>query len=267
MSKPVRVSAASAVTLALTLVAALAAFTWPLLVRPSSSLGAYSGTQAPIVFALVLPLLLAVALTQLSGRGIDVKGLAMLGVLTAVGAALRPLGGGTAGLETVFFLLVLAGRVFGPGFGFLLGATTMFTSALLTGGVGPWLPYQMLAAGFVGLFAGLLPARVRGRAEVIMLGAYGFVMGFGYGALMDLAFWPFGAGTDTSISYVAGAPVGENLRRFLAYNLATAMGWNLGRALSNLVLLLLLGRGILLVLRRASRRAEFSPRGATQVDG
>ena len=85
----------------------------------------------------------------------------MLGVLTAIGAALRPLGAGVAGIETVFFLLVLAGRVYGPGFGFVLGTTTMFASALLTGGVGPWLPFQMLASGWVGLGAGLLPRRVQ----------------------------------------------------------------------------------------------------------
>ena len=86
----------------------------------------------------------------------------MLGVLSAIGAALRPLGAGMAGIETVFFLLVLAGRVYGPGFGFVLGTTTLFASALLTGGVGPWLPFQMLAAAWVGLGAGLLPRRVRG---------------------------------------------------------------------------------------------------------
>lgn len=59
----------------------------------------------------------------------------------------------------MFFLMVLSGRVLGPGFGFVLGALSMFASALLTGGVGPWLPFQMLAMGWVSLGAGLLPAR------------------------------------------------------------------------------------------------------------
>ena len=36
--------------------------------------------------------------------------------------------------------------MFGPALGFLLGSTALLTSALLTGGVGPWLPFQMLAA-------------------------------------------------------------------------------------------------------------------------
>lgn len=258
-SRPYPLTWASRLMLVVATVAALTAFTWPLLIRPSSSLSGYSGGQVPMVLALVLPLVLAVVLTQVTSNGIDVKGLAMLGVLTAVGAALRPLGTGTAGVETVFFLLVLAGRAFGPGFGFVLGPLTMFASALLTGGVGPWLPYQMLAAGLIGLGAGLLPfPRLRGRGEIGMLASYGFVMGFVFGMLMDLAFWPFGVGQGTDISYVPGAPVADNLRRFLAYNVATALGWNLGRALSNLVLVLLLGRGLLLVMRRASRRAAFT---------
>ena len=37
------------------------------------------------------------------------------------------------------------------------------------------------------------------------------------------------------------------------------MGWNLGRALTNVVCLALLGGPVLRVLRRASRRAQFMP--------
>ena len=55
-----------------------------------------------------------------------------------MGAALRPLGAGTAGVELVFFLVILSGRVLGAGFGFVLGALTLFASALITSGVGPW---------------------------------------------------------------------------------------------------------------------------------
>lgn len=260
MRSVIRVSPLAAITLTIAAVASLAAFTWPLFVRPGSWFATLSGTQATFVLAAALPILLLVVLTQLSGNGIDVKALAMLGVLTAVNAAVRPLGAGTAGIETVFFLLILAGRVYGPGFGFVLGTTSLFASALLTSGVGPWLPYQMLASGFVGLFAGLLPFphRLRGWGEVAMLAAYGFVFGFVFGWLMDLSFWPFSLGNRAQLSYVPGASLGENLRRFVAFNIATAMGWNLGRALTNVVLITILGPGLLLVFRRAARRAAFT---------
>jgi energy-coupling factor transport system substrate-specific component len=146
--------------------------------------------------------------------------------------------------------------VFGPGFGFVLGATTLFASALVTGGVGPWLPYQMVGAAWVGLGAGLLP-RATGRREVVMLAAYGAVAGLLYGVALNFSFWPFTAGMESDLSYVAGAPPWDNLRRFGVFSLATSIWWDLGRAATNVVLVLLTGRPVLATLRRASRRAAF----------
>lgn len=244
----------SVVALVLVALTGLAMFLWPLLVGPGST---FSGdAAAPLFFALCLPLLIAVVLAEIAEGGLDVKAVAMLGVLTAVGAAVRPLGAGTAGFESVFFVLILGGRVFGPAFGFVLGSTTLFASALLTGGVGPWLPFQMLAASWVGLGAGLLP-RVRGRAEVLLLVMYGAVAAFGYGFLMNLSFWPFTIGPDTALSFVAGAPVAENLHRFVLFTLSTSMGWDLGRAVFTGILIAVTATAVLGALRRASRRAAF----------
>lgn len=234
--------------------AGLAAFAWPLFLSPASGI---EPSLAPTVFALLLPLVLAVVLSELTGQHLDAKALALLGVLTALGAVLRPISAGTAGVDLIFFLIILGGRVFGASFGFALGALVLFTSALLTGGVGPWLPYQMIAAGFVGMAGAPLPG-LRGRAELGWLASVGFVTAFGYGWLMDFAFWPFGIGPASQFSYQAGAPILENLHTFVLYNLATSMGWNLGRAITNVVLLLVLGPGLLRVLRRAARRGSLS---------
>jgi energy-coupling factor transport system substrate-specific component len=191
-----------------------------------------------------------------SEGGLDAKAVALLGVLAAIGAVLRPLGGGATGAELIFFLLLIAGRVFGPAFGFLLGAVTLFASALLTAGVGPWLPFQMLGAAWVGLLAGLLP-RASGRAELIMLAAYGLVSGLLYGVLLNMSFWPFATYLESSLSYVPGDPLLDNLARFATFDLATSLGWDLVRGVTNAILVLALGRPVLLALRRASRRAAF----------
>jgi energy-coupling factor transport system substrate-specific component len=244
----------STAALVLVSLAGLMAFLWPLFATADSRLG--QNADAPLLFALLLPHLLAVVLFEISEGGLDVKAVAMLGVLSAVGAALRPLGAGTAGLETVFFLLVLGGRVFGPGFGFVLGSTTLFASALVTGGVGPWLPFQMVGAAWVGLGAGLLP-RVPARWEVPLLAAYGAVAGLLYGVALNFSFWPFATGLDGDLSFVAGAPPWENVRRFLVFSVATSAAWDLGRALTNAVLVAVTGRAVLGTLRRAARRAAF----------
>lgn len=234
----------------------MAAFLWPLLTS-STSLFARS-TYAPFVFALVLPLVLAVVFAEMRDGGMDVKAVAMLGVLSAIGAVLRPMGAGSAGIETVFVVLILGGRVYGPGFGFALGTTTMLSSALLTGGVGPWLPFQMIAASWVGMGAGLLP-RARARRELIVLMCYGACAGLVFGVLMNLTFWPLAAGLDTKLSFVAGDAMAANLHRFLLFSVGTSLGWDIGRALTNVALIALLGPVMLGALRRSARLAVFLP--------
>ena len=244
-----------AVVLSIASLAGLAMFLWPLLLVPPEEFS--HDSDAPFLFALILPVLLAVVLAELQSGGIDTKALAMLGVLSAMGAALRPMGAGVAGIETVFFLLVLAGRVYGPGFGFVLGNTTLFASALLTGGVGPWLPFQMLASGWVGLGAGLLP-RARGRAEIALLAGFGVVAAYAFGFCMNMWFWPYSIGEGTELSYVAGDAVLANLHRFVLFTVATStLGWDTGRAITNAVAIVVVGPAVLLTLRRAARRAAF----------
>lgn len=250
-----------AVVLGLASIAGLAMFLWPLLLSPPQ--GAGHTSDAPFLFALILPVVIAVVLAELRSGGIDTKALAMLGVLSAIGAALRPMGAGVAGIETVFFLLVLAGRVYGAGFGFALGNLTMFASAILTAGVGPWLPFQMTAAGWIGLCAGLLPDSIghrpiRGRPEITMLAVYGALAAYAYGFLINMWFWPFSIGAGTDLSFVAGDAVWSNLRRFFLFTLATStFGWDTGRAVTTVVAVVLLGPVVLATLRRSVRAAAF----------
>ncbi|MGW1776780.1 ECF transporter S component [Streptomyces sp. NPDC002104] len=256
-TRPLRIGPRAATALVLVTLIGIAAFGWPLLADRQS--GFAHSHDAPWLFAALLPLLVGVVVATIADDGMDAKAVAMLGVLAAVGAALRPLGAGTAGLEPMFFLLVLSGRVLGPGFGFVLGGVTMFASALLTGGVGPWMPFQMLAMGWFALGAGLLPGpdRIRGRAELAMLALYGFLGAFAYGTIMNLQGWIIIQGMGPGISFHPGDPLPANLARFLAYCLATSLGWDLGRAALTVVLTLTLGATLLKALRRATRKAAF----------
>jgi energy-coupling factor transport system substrate-specific component len=254
-ARPIRFRPRSMLALILVSAIGIVAFGWPLLASPASGLA--HATDAPLLFGLLLPLLLAVVLAELADGGMDAKTVAMLGVLTAVGAALRPLGTGIAGLEPVFFLLILAGRAYGPGFGFVLGATTLFASALTTAGVGPWLPFQMLGAAWVGAGAGLLPS-ARGRTELAILATYGAVAGLFYGLALNLSFWPFTLGGETAISFITGDPALDNLRRFLTFSVVTSLGFDIPRAVLTAALVLLTGGPILRALRRAGRRAAFT---------
>ncbi len=252
------------IALALTSIVGIAAFTWPLVVGSGSLLA--QNAAAPVVLAGVLLGVVLIALIALGDGAIDAKTVTMLGLLAAVGTVLRPLSAGSAGIELVFLFIILGGRVFGAGFGFALGSVTLFASALLTGGFGPWLPFQMLAASWIGMGAGLLPRRMRGVRELAVLASYAALCGFLYGQLMNLSFWPFTLGPGTGLSFVPGAPLLENLQHFALFSLTTSFGWDLLRAIVLAAGVALLGRPVLSALRRTARLASFSSAAAADTE-
>lgn len=231
-------------------------FTWPFLA--SAQFVRSHGNDTPWLFAALLGLLCLVCLSEVSAGRLDPKTIALLGVAAAAGGGLRVLSAGTAGLEPIFFVVIVAGRVLGPGVGFVSGSLALLTGALLTGGVGPWLPYQMLCAGGVGLGAALLPVRPGSRPERWSLAAYALVTGLAYGLVMNLWFWPFlGSGAATGMAFVPGASLAENLQHYAVFYLATSLGWDLPRGVLNAVLVLVAGPALLRIFRRAARRAAF----------
>lgn len=255
----------SLVLMGILAVFSLMVFLWPLFISPDSVLS--DSAQAPIYLGVLIPLVLAIVLSEMSSDGFDVRAIAMLGVLSAAVAVVRPFGAGTAGFETVFFVIILGGRAFGPAFGFILGSTGLFVSALVTAGIGPWLPYQMLAAAWVGFFAGLLPHTKRpgGLGEHLIIIAYAFVACLAYGMVMNMSFWPFAVGVTTGLSFEPGATVAHNLHTFLIFSLTTSLGWDLGRAFFTALLLAFTTRPVLGALRRASRRAAFGAEAAFEA--
>lgn len=257
LTPAIRFGSRSSLLLFLTTVFGVAAFGWPLLIHQVAGQNTAHSGDAPWVFVGLLPLLLAIVMAELSEGAIDAKAVALLGILAACFAALRVASPGINGFEPEWFLLILAARVFGRGFGFVLGSVAFFASALITGGVGPWLPFQMLAAGWVGFGAGCLPS-MRGFPERLLLAAYGVVSALLYGLLINFWFWPF-VGSTTTYSFVPGLGTVANLHRFILFDLTTSLGFDLTRAVTCAVLVLVLGRPVLAALRRASRRAAFEP--------
>ena len=200
---------------------------------------------------------LVVVVLQISSQQLDAKSVALLGVLSALIAALRPLGAGAVGIEPMWFVLILSARVFGASFGFLLGMISMFVSALMTGGVGPWLGYQVFAAAWIGLLAGSLPKKTRGGYEILMLICYSIFAAGLFGILMDLQFWPWALGSNTQLSYLPNGDLSENVARFITFHFATAMAWDVPRAIFTSTLIAFTGGAVLSALRRTHTRAAF----------
>jgi len=240
-------------------VAALAlgslAFVWPLLLP---AVGTNSVAAIQTAFIIATPLALGFALKEFSESRIDVRQLAILAVLIAVNSVIRLVGAGVSGVETVFFLIIVAASVFGSGFGFLLGAGSLLASAMLGAGIGPWLPFQMLAAGFVGLIAGVIPRPANGMLRRVVLALASIPLSFLYGGLMTMWTWPFLAGEGSQLSFEAGVSIGENLNRFITYELVTGgLLWDAGRAITTAVLVFVTSPTMVAALKRAAARAEI----------
>jgi energy-coupling factor transport system substrate-specific component len=95
---------------------------------------------------------------------------------------------------------------------------------------------------------------LRGRLERFALATYAAVACVAYGTVMNLWFWPFGAGGSTSVSYVPGAGLGTNLAHFVVFDLTTSLGFDLPRAAINAVAVVAVGGPVLAALRRSARR-------------
>ncbi len=241
----------------LMIVVGVAAFLYPFWI-PAHTLpnDAHAG-DAPLWAAAVGAMVVGAVTLEVRRGTMNGATVAILGMLSATAGLLRlvDLPGNNAG---IFFLVVLAGAAFGPRFGLLLGICSMAVSAVVTGGIGPWLPFQMLALGWMGGGAGLVgraTARLGPRTEVLTLAAYSWVWGFLYGAVMNLWFWPFLRG-DGPTSWRPGLGFSETLHHYWSYYVATSFAWDAAGALCNALLIAVTGVALMRTLRRFAHRLE-----------
>lgn len=221
---------------------ALLGFLWPFIF--DSSLGWYAYLLGPLAIAFIA--------LEFRRKRFDSRTIALLAVLSATMAVLRPLGAGFAGIEPMWFILIIGGSIFGPTFGFLLGTLGIISSAFITSGIGPWLAYQALAAAWIGALAGVIGYRLRVLSAV--LGAMLF------GLLMDLQYWPIVLGSQSQLSYSDAISVGENIHRFLIYHFTTSMAWDIPRAILTATLVATIGKPLSLALKRAKLKMNFNER-------
>lgn len=232
----------------------LALFAWPFF-----GVGLPADTPA---WALMLACVAALFVVEIGTRQLDTRAIALLAAVAAIDAALRlAVIVGVGGFNPIFFLVLCAGFVFGPSFGFMAGALSILVSVLLGAGAGPWVPYQVFAVGWVGAVAGIA-GRWRSTpspsvAAVAVLAAVGVVMGYVFGALMDVTDWvPVFRGNPT-LGWAPGMAPATALVHFARFYVLTSLGYDTFRAAGNAIMVVALGAPVIAALSRFSLRLRF----------
>jgi len=233
--------------------AGLVLFAWP-----------FFGSDLPAntpAWTLAIGCVTGLMLVEAGSRELDSRAVALLAAIAAIDAALRlAVIEGIGGFNPIFFLVLCAGYVFGTSFGFLAGALSILVSALAGGGIGPWVPYQVFAVGWVGVAAGLAGhwrAPSPGWRDLILLAAVGAVMGWVFGALLDITDWvPVYRGNPT-LGWEPGMAPATALLHFGRFYLLTSLAYDTFRALGNAVMVVALGAPVLAALMRLRARLRF----------
>jgi len=236
-------------------------FVWPFL-----GSGLPANTPA---WTLTLACVAGLFLVEAGTRQLDSRAVALLAAIAAIDTALRlAVIEGIGGFSPIFFLVLCAGYVFGTSFGFLAGALSMLVSALAGGGVGPWVPYQIFAVGWVGVAAGLAgqwrtKSGAAGGRDILVLAGVGAATGYLVGALLDVTDWVPVYRGNPSLGWLPGMDPVTSLEHFARFYLLTSLAYDTFRAVGNVVMVLVLGVPVLAALGRLRARLTFEMVGSS----
>ncbi|HKV86676.1 MAG TPA: ECF transporter S component [Candidatus Dormibacteraeota bacterium] len=242
-----------ALPIGLVSLAGLMLFAWPFV-------GSGLPTDTP-AWALMITCVAGLFLVEAGTRQLDSRAIALLAAIAAIDAALRlAVIVGIGGFNPIYFLVLCAGYVFGTSFGFMAGALSILVSALVSGGIGPWVPYQVFGVGWVGVAAGLAGqwrGATPGWRDVAVLACVGAVMGWVFGALLDVTDWVPGYRGNPTLGWSPGMAPATALLHFGRFYALTSFAYDSFRAVGNAVMVVALGPPVLAALTRLRARLSF----------
>ena len=153
------------------------------LLMPRETLGQH---YAMVSFFMVISALL-LFLAGFDRRELGTRRMILVSVMTALSVIGRML----PVIKPITALTVLSALYLGKEAGFLVGALSAVLSNFIMGH-GPWTPFQMLAWGLIGLFAGICSKPLL-RSRLLLYG-YGLLSGVMYSMLLDIwtTVWTYG---------------------------------------------------------------------------
>lgn len=157
----------------------------------------------------------------------SVQTLTIIASLTAISIISRIIFAPLQSFKPVTAIIIIAAIYFGGEAGFMVGAMTALISNFYFS-QGPWTPFQMLAWGLIGFFAGIFSNTLKkNKAWLIIYGAFAGIL---YSMLMDIY----------SVLWFDG---GFNLSRYIV-TAASSLRFTVIYAVSNIIFLFILAKPI-----------------------
>ncbi len=145
------------------------------------------------------------------GRRPQARDLVIVSVMCGIGVVSRVAFAMLPQFKPVLAIVIITGLCLGAETGFLVGAITAFVSNFYFT-QGPWTPWQMLALGLIGFFAGILSRSIVIRRKKGIVCVFGFVATVViYGGIMNSATVMMSQENPTiemfAVSFAAGFPL------------------------------------------------------------
>ena len=149
------------------------------------ALCAWTGTErtAVIAAAAALPALVPF-IVRAEKKMLRARDVTVPVVLTALACAGRVLFASIPNFMPTSAIIIMGALVFGADCGLLCGMLTGLVSNLLLG-LGPYVPWQMLAWGLMGLAAGRLGEKTCGKIGTVPVCLFAFIASVLYGVMLD----------------------------------------------------------------------------------
>lgn len=139
--------------------------------------------------AVILLLAFVFVLVAYEKQQISVKEISLMATLSALAGVSRIPFAAIPNVQPTTFLVMISGYVFGPVFGFMVGAVaTLVSNSFL--GHGPWTPWQMLAWGLAGCSAGVFK-QIFSKPPKLIFALFAFSWGFLFDYMMNIWHWLF----------------------------------------------------------------------------
>ncbi|WP_432408113.1 ECF transporter S component [Wukongibacter sp. M2B1] len=202
-----------------------------------------------IVSSIILLTSFCLAFISYERKKTSVKEISLIATLSGLAGVSRVPFAGIANVQPTTFLVIISGYVFGPRFGFMVGAVaTLVSNSFL--GHGPWSPWQMMAWGLAGLSGGIL-RKIMSKPHRLKLSIFAFVWGFLFGYIMNLWHWLFFVYPLSLSSFIA-----TYIRSFY---------FDLMHALGNFAFTYFLGKDFINILLRFKDRISYSEIPAKKI--